>query len=83
LISVTSFAFARDEHVSGKGVVESWKKLPYLSTLRTKSTRCFLDPTEHTVDRLALSGGEYHPIEHSYLIDLDSEQPAGQIDWPR
>jgi Uma2 family endonuclease len=41
-----------------------------------------VDPATRKVDWLALSAGEYHPIEHSTLIDLGPADLAERIDWP-
>ncbi len=41
-----------------------------------------VDPAKRSVDWLALADGEYQPVEHSGLIDLDPRELAKQIEWP-
>ncbi len=60
---------------------ESWEKLPFYAAHRVDEV-LILDPQEHTVSWLALDAGEYHPIEHSALIDLGPSELAEQIEWP-
>ncbi len=41
-----------------------------------------VDPDKRIVDWLGLSDGQYKPIEHSGLIEMDAHGLAQQIDWP-
>jgi hypothetical protein len=66
---------------------ETWEKLPFYAAHNADEV-LILDPTKHTIDWLGRSGPsgrcgtEYHPTEHSTLIDLGPDQLAAQIDWP-
>jgi Uma2 family endonuclease len=60
---------------------ESWDKLPFYAAHEVDEV-LIVDPEEHAVHWLGLSGGEYQPIERSTLIDLGRSDLAGQIDWP-
>jgi Uma2 family endonuclease len=60
---------------------ESWKKLPFYAAHEVDEV-LILDPAERAVHWLALTDGEYRPIEHSGLIDLGPNELAEQIDWP-
>ncbi len=60
---------------------ESWKKLPFFAAHDVDEV-LILDPAKRAVDWLALSGGKYHAIEHSALIDLGPGELADRIDWP-
>jgi Uma2 family endonuclease len=60
---------------------ESWDKLPFYAAHHVDEV-LILDPEEHAVHWLGLSGDEYRPIECSTLIDLGQSGLAGQIDWP-
>jgi Uma2 family endonuclease len=60
---------------------ESWAKLPFYAAHDVDEV-LIVDPQEHSVAWLGLAEGEYRPIERSGLIDLGSDQLAGQIDWP-
>jgi Uma2 family endonuclease len=60
---------------------ESWEKLPFYAAHRVDEV-LIVDPQERSVSWLALDDGEYHPIEHSGLLDLGSQALAEQLDWP-
>jgi Uma2 family endonuclease len=60
---------------------ESWEKLPFYAAHDVDEV-LIVDPEEHAVHWLGLSGGKYRPIERSGLIDLGRDQLAEQIDWP-
>ena len=60
---------------------ESWDKLPFYAAHHVDEV-LILDPEEHAVHWLGLTGDEYRPIERSTLIDLGQSDLAGQIDWP-
>lgn len=60
---------------------ETWDKLPFYAAHEVDEV-LIVDPATHKVDWLALRDGEYQPIEHSSLIDLESSQLADQIKWP-
>jgi Uma2 family endonuclease len=60
---------------------ESWHKLPFYAAHEVDEV-LIIDPAEHAVHWLGLSGGEYQPIERSTLIDLGQSDLAEQIDWP-
>ena len=60
---------------------ESWEKLPFYAAHEVDEV-LILDPEERAVHWLGLSDGEYHPIEHSALIDLGAAELADKIDWP-
>jgi Uma2 family endonuclease len=60
---------------------ESWDKLPFYAAHGVDEA-LIVDPAERTCDWLALSGGEYTPIERSLLIDLSASELVEQLDWP-
>jgi Uma2 family endonuclease len=60
---------------------DTWKKLPFYAAHGVDEL-LIIDPAEHAVHWLGLSGGEYLPIECSTLIDLGQSDLAEQIDWP-
>ncbi len=60
---------------------EAWQKLPFYAAHEVDEV-LILDPSEHAVHWLALTGGEYRPIERSGLIDLARNELTEQIDWP-
>ena len=60
---------------------ESWEKLPFYAAHHVDEV-LIVDPQERSVSWLALDDGEYHPIEHSGLLDLGSQALAEQLDWP-
>jgi Uma2 family endonuclease len=60
---------------------DTWQKLPFFAAHDVDEV-LIVDPAEHAVHWLGLSGGEYKSIEHSALIDLGPAELAGQIDWP-
>jgi Uma2 family endonuclease len=60
---------------------ESWDKLPFYAAHEVDEA-LIIDPAEHAVHWLGLSGGEYLQIERSGLIDLGPSELAEQIDWP-
>jgi Uma2 family endonuclease len=60
---------------------EAWDKLPFYAAHRVDEL-VIVDPEERLVHWLTLGEGEYHPIEHSDLIDLGPAALAEQTDWP-
>jgi Uma2 family endonuclease len=60
---------------------ESWQKLPFYAAHNVNEV-LIVDPAKRTVDWLGLDDDEYHPIEHSGLIDLGPSELAEQLDWP-
>lgn len=60
---------------------ETWEKLPFYAA-RDVDEVLILDPEARTVHWLALTGGEYQPVEHSNLIDLGPARLGKLIDWP-
>jgi Uma2 family endonuclease len=60
---------------------ESWEKLPFYAAHNVEEV-LIVDPARHAVDWLGLRDGEYHPIEHSAVIDLGPRRLAERIDWP-
>lgn len=60
---------------------DTWQKLPFFAAHEVDEV-LIIDPREHAVHWLGLADGEYHPIEHSALIDLAVSELAERIDWP-
>jgi Uma2 family endonuclease len=60
---------------------ESWKKLPFYAAHSVDEV-LIVDPSDHTIHWLALSGGEYREVQRSDLIELGSGELAERIDWP-
>lgn len=60
---------------------ETWEKLPFYASHHVEEL-LIVDPEQHKVDWLKLSGGEYRHIERSPLIDLGADELSRQIDWP-
>lgn len=60
---------------------ESWDKLPFYAVHGVDEV-LIVDPATRKVDWLALTDGEYRPVERSDLIDLGPSALAKQIDWP-
>ncbi|MGO9753714.1 MAG: Uma2 family endonuclease [Solirubrobacteraceae bacterium] len=60
---------------------KSWQKLPFYAKHDVDEI-VIVDPAEPTVTWLALREGEYHPIEHSDLIELGPAGLSQQIYWP-
>jgi Uma2 family endonuclease len=60
---------------------ESWEKLPFYAAHEVDET-LIVDPATRGCHWLALSGGEYRPIERSGLIDLGASGLVELIDWP-
>lgn len=59
---------------------ETWQKLPFYAAHHVDEL-LIVDPDEHIIHWLALSGEKYIPAEHSSLIDLGPSTLAEQIDW--
>jgi Uma2 family endonuclease len=57
------------------------EKLPFCTSHQVDEV-LIVNPLDHTVRWLELSGGEYRPLEQSGLIELGPSELAGQIDWP-
>ncbi len=60
---------------------DSWTKLSFYAEHDVDET-LIVDPSEQTVNWLALAEGEYHPVERSGLIELGPGALAELIDWP-
>lgn len=61
---------------------ETWDKLPFYANHHVNEL-LIVDPDKRTIHWLALDEpGDYQPIDHSQLIDLNSTQLAKLIDWP-
>jgi Uma2 family endonuclease len=60
---------------------ETWQKLDFYAGHGVDEL-LIVDPRERTVAWLALSGGEYRPIERSGLIDCGPAELAERIEWP-
>ncbi len=60
---------------------ETWQKLPFYAVHEVDEV-LIVDPEERAIHWLRLTDGEYHPLEHSDLIDLGPAGLAGLIDWP-
>lgn len=60
---------------------ETWNKLPFYATHQVDEI-LIVDPEKRTVHWLALTDGEYLPVEHSGLIDIGATELAELIDWP-
>jgi Uma2 family endonuclease len=60
---------------------KSWDKFDFYAAHDVDEV-LIIDPAEHAVHWLGLSGGEYQAIERSGLIDLGPSDLAEQIDWP-
>jgi Uma2 family endonuclease len=60
---------------------ESWKKLPFYAAHGVEEV-LIVNPAEHSIDWLGLSGDEYRPIERSTLIELSRGELAERLDWP-
>ena len=60
---------------------ESWDKLPFYAAHDVDEV-LIVDPAKRSVDWLALTDGEYRPVEHSGLIDLGPRELAERIEWP-
>jgi hypothetical protein len=58
---------------------ESWDKLPFYAAHAVDEV-LIVDPAEHAVHWLGLSGGEYVPIERSGLVALGPSGLAEQIE---
>jgi hypothetical protein len=41
-----------------------------------------VDPAKRSIHWLALTDGDYRPVEHSGVIDLGPHELAEQIEWP-
>lgn len=59
---------------------ETWAKLPFYAAHHVDEL-LIVEPPERIVRWLALSDGEYRPVQRSGLIDLAAEQLAQRIDW--
>ncbi len=60
---------------------ETWEKLPFYKAHHVDEV-LIADPAIRKVDWLALSDGEYHPVERSGLIGLGPAELSELIDWP-
>ncbi len=61
---------------------ETWEKLPFYAAHQVDEV-LIVDPAVRSVSWLALSDGDYRPVQRSGLIDLSASDLAEQIDWPR
>jgi Uma2 family endonuclease len=60
---------------------ETWEKLPFYAAHEVDEV-LIVDPSKRTCDWLALTDGEYRPVERSGLINLGPSELAEQIEWP-
>lgn len=60
---------------------EALQKLPFYAAHGVDEL-VIVDPGQRKIDWLGLTGGEYHPIERSGLIDLSVAELSRRIDWP-
>ncbi len=60
---------------------ESWEKLPFYAAHDVDEV-LIVDPAKRSIHWLALTDGEYRPVERSGLIDFGPRELAEQIDWP-
>lgn len=60
---------------------ESWEKLPFYAEHDVDEI-VIVDPQTQTVTWLRLDGGEYRPVTHSTLVDVEVADIAAQLDWP-
>ncbi|HUN78321.1 MAG TPA: Uma2 family endonuclease [Solirubrobacteraceae bacterium] len=60
---------------------ETWAKLSFYAAHDVQEL-VIVDPRERTVHWLALRDGDYEPVRHSAVLDLDVTQLTGDIDWP-
>lgn len=60
---------------------ETWDKLPLYAAHDVEEV-LIADPRKRSVHWLALTAGEYRPVERSGLIDLGVSELAEQIEWP-
>jgi Uma2 family endonuclease len=60
---------------------EAWQKLPFYAE-REVDELLIVDPAGRSVAWLALSDGEYRPIDRSRLVGLAASDLAERIDWP-
>ncbi|HEY5344020.1 MAG TPA: Uma2 family endonuclease [Solirubrobacteraceae bacterium] len=60
---------------------ETREKLPFYAAHHVDEL-LIVDPEQRSVEWLGLTGGEYHPIERSALIDLSVAELSRRIDWP-
>jgi hypothetical protein len=58
----------------------TWEKLSFYADHHVDEL-VIVDPDKRTVDWLALTEGEYRPVERSALIDLGASQLAERIEW--
>lgn len=59
---------------------EIWQKLPFYAAHHVNEA-LIIDPQEHTTSWLAVTDGEYRPIERSSLIEMGPGELAERIDW--
>jgi hypothetical protein len=60
---------------------ETWQKLPFYAAHEVDEV-LILDPEERAVHWLALTDGEYRPVERSGVIELGPAELGELIDWP-
>jgi Uma2 family endonuclease len=60
---------------------ESWDKLPFYAAHEIDEL-LIVDPATRKVDWLALTDGEYRPVDRSGLIDLGPKALGEHLDWP-
>ncbi len=60
---------------------ESWEKLSFFVRHAVDEV-AMVDPREQAVHWLALTDGDYRPIERSRLVDLGPADLVERIDWP-
>lgn len=60
---------------------DTWEKLPFYAAHHVDEV-LIVNPDTRKVHWLALTDGEYKPIERSALIDLGPTDLAQQVNWP-
>jgi Uma2 family endonuclease len=60
---------------------ETWEKLSFYAAHQVDEL-LIVDPRARTAHWLALTDGDYRPVERSGLIDLGATELAERIDWP-
>ena len=60
---------------------ETWEKLPFYAAHQVDEL-LIIDSGARAVHWLALTDGEYRPVERSDLIDFGATELAERIDWP-
>jgi Uma2 family endonuclease len=60
---------------------ETWEKLPFYAAHQVDEV-LIVDPQEHSISCLALTGDKYRQVNHSGLLDLEIQGLAEHLEWP-